>query len=313
MQIKDLKGANVQNVVRSILKGCMNGGAIEFLISQIRCGQQKPKGRRWSLYDKAVALSLYKRSPKGYRLLQSITALPSRNTLLAVLKQIPLYPGICTKILEHLAEYVHKMPERDQQCALVFDEMSLRQNLEYDHSNDLIYGYEDFGDARDPKYANTALVFLLQGIRRQWKQPIAFYFVHSKMASSRSSIHSLDKCIKNVLDACNSVKLDIVATICDMGTNNVSALEALGATYDNPFFSHNGRLIYRFFDPPHLLKCTRNLFFKHRVKCTIEIGGNCVEGEVDATHIRQAIEEDKKNIFRTVPKITEAHLNPNSL
>lgn len=53
-------------------------------------------------------------------------------------------------------------------------------------------------------------------------------------------------------------------TVCDMGTTNVKALDLLGCTADQPHFNHEGNRIISIFDPPHLLKCTRNMFFKLR-------------------------------------------------
>ena len=35
--------------------------------------------------------------------------------------------------------------------------------------------------------------------------------------------------LKEVLDACQNVGLHVVATVCDMGTNNVKAMKLLGS------------------------------------------------------------------------------------
>ena len=45
------------------------------------------------------------------------------------------------------------------------------------------------------------------------------------------------KFLKEVLGTCQNAGLHIVATVCDMGANNVSALQMLGATRQKPFFS----------------------------------------------------------------------------
>ncbi|KAK9736362.1 hypothetical protein QE152_g12622 [Popillia japonica] len=61
----------------------------------------KPQGRRWTTKEKAVALSIYKRSPKAYRLLQCFMSLPSRATLISMLSSVPFTAGICTTIFKH--------------------------------------------------------------------------------------------------------------------------------------------------------------------------------------------------------------------
>jgi len=50
-----------------------------------------------------------------------------------------------------------------------------------------------------------------------------------------------------------------------MDANNVKALKQLGVSEKTPFFRFCGQEIAAVFDPPHLLKCTRNLFLKHEV------------------------------------------------
>jgi hypothetical protein len=72
--------------------------------------------------------------------------------------------------------------------------------------------------------------------------------------------------LKEVLGACFNAGLHVVATVCDMGANNVSALKkGLCVSEETPFFKFGDQEIAVVFDPPHLLKCTRNLFLKHDV------------------------------------------------
>lgn len=314
--IKDLRKKSTQTLVQNIMKGCTNKVSFNLLINQIQMQHKKPRGRRWSIEDKAVALSIYKRSPKAYRLLQCFLCLPSRATMLSLLSSIPMNAGICNSIFEQLKKYAHQMDEDDRICVLIFDEMSLKQHLEYDTRNDVISGFEDFGTERRSKYSNMALAFLVQGIRKPWKQPVAFYLVNNKMESSKgktnTSNYTLDYCITEVLTACMASGLNVVATICDMGTSNVSALHQLGFSYDQPKIDVNGTTIHVFFDPSHLLKCTRNLFLKYPVECEVTLGNNNILGRATMDDVIKAVELDKQNLFRTVPKITSEHLRPNA-
>ena len=60
-------------------------------------------------------------------------------------------------------------------CVLVMDEVSLKEGLSYDVSEDKIEGLEDFGElARH--VANQGLVFMVRGLSKNWKQPIAYFF-----------------------------------------------------------------------------------------------------------------------------------------
>ncbi|KAK9688514.1 Transposase protein [Popillia japonica] len=254
--IKALRNRDMKGILNDIIKGCNNEVSFNLLLTQIKFKNRKPQGRRWTTKEKAVALSIYKRSPKAYRLLQCFMPLPSRATLISTLSSVPFTAGICTTIFNHLRKCVKNMQEEDRICSLIFDEMSLKQHLEYDVKNDRSSGFEDFGTERGNKYSNTALVFLIQGLRKNWKQPVAFYLVNSKMESSKKKCiagkNTLDYCIKEVAEACIAIRLKIVATVCDMGANNLAALQQLGFTFIDPRIEISGTVIYVFFDPPHL-------------------------------------------------------------
>ena len=70
----------------------------------------------------------------------------------------------------------------------------------------------------------------------------------------------LVKFLKEVLDTCQNVGLHVVATVYDMGNNSVKAMKLLGSTTGEPFFQFQNQAIAAIYDPPHLLRCTHNLF-----------------------------------------------------
>lgn len=70
--------------------------------------------------------------------------------------------------------------------------------------------------------------------------------------------------------------MNVVATVCDLSTVNLKVLKTLGVTASNPFFYHCGREVVSILDPPHLLKCTRNLLMKHNIECETELRCNNV-------------------------------------
>jgi hypothetical protein len=74
--------------------------------------KDEERDRRFSIEDKSLALSLLKQSPKAYRLLQKMLALPPRKTIIAVLK-VPLKYGITKPIFRCMQETVKKLSPRD--------------------------------------------------------------------------------------------------------------------------------------------------------------------------------------------------------
>lgn len=85
---------------------------------QVKGSGKKPRGRRFTLDEKVLASSLYKPSPKAYRLLSQLLFLPSRRTLQNTLQKVDIMPGINDKIFEHFF-----VP------TLLFNEMSIATNL----------------------------------------------------------------------------------------------------------------------------------------------------------------------------------------
>ena len=76
--------------------------------------------------------------------------------------------------------------------------------------------------------------------------------------------------LNEVLGVCQNVGLHVIATVCDEGTNNVKAMKLLGSTTSETFFQFQNQAIATIYDPPHLLKCTRNLFLKYDVQLDSE-------------------------------------------
>ena len=96
----------------------------------------------------------------------------------------------------------------------------------------------------------------------------------------------------------------------DMGANNVKALQLLGATKRKPFFKFQNREIVTVYDPPHLLKCTRNLFFKYDVQFESELMHNQLPLTAKWEHIVNVYELDKQNIVSLLLKLTKEHVAP---
>jgi hypothetical protein len=74
--------------IRNDLSHFVSGAALDFIMCQVREGRKKAKGRRWSLKEKAIALSLLHSSPKTYRMLRRMLCLPSVSTLQREMQQL---------------------------------------------------------------------------------------------------------------------------------------------------------------------------------------------------------------------------------
>ena len=64
---------------------------------------------------------------------------------------------------------------------LLFDEVSISRGLSYDVKEDHVLGFVNDGVSVKPKFSDHALVFMLRGIRRKWKQVVAHVFVEHSL------------------------------------------------------------------------------------------------------------------------------------
>ena len=86
---------------------------------------------------------------------------------------------------------VPAMSSDERLCNLMVDEMCIKKSLHYDPSKDKVEGYATISEKQQKKkaylksatirkpekqVADHALVFMLRGIKNNWKQPFSFYF-----------------------------------------------------------------------------------------------------------------------------------------
>ncbi|CAH1366216.1 unnamed protein product [Tenebrio molitor] len=274
----------------------------EFINSQLRNANVKPTARRWTEQDKAFALSLYKRSPRLYRYLQVYFQLPSSRSLKAILAKIPFDTGVNSVILEHLRSQISKMNQADSNCTLLFDEISLCQGFHYERVQQYLSGFEDIGHlGRTNKAANHALVFMVRGVRKQWKQVIAYYFTSKTIQTA-----NLKFLIKEIISQLQGIELNVLATVCDQGPTNCAALRELcdqrHPRQSSYYFFVKDKPIVTIFDVPHLLKNTRNAL----LKCKIQFAPH---KWARFHHIESVFNFDQQKTFKSLPKLKQPHFN----
>ncbi|KAJ8976092.1 hypothetical protein NQ317_011581 [Molorchus minor] len=103
--------SNLYNEGRfEFIEESLNEVSKDFINSQLRNINKLPNGRRWTVRDKAFALSIYKRSPRLYTYFE---------TLKSVLASIPFECGMIKPVLEHLKLQTESMDELDRCCTLI--------------------------------------------------------------------------------------------------------------------------------------------------------------------------------------------------
>lgn len=175
-----------------------------------------------------------------------------------------------------MAEYRQK--GKTLHCSLAFDEMAIKQNIQWSDVRKQFLGYVTYGDRKESEVrliASHAIVFLLSGINQEFSIPVAYHFIKALKREEKM------KLLIEVVRATTNIGVNIVNVTFDGLPTNFLVCESLGASFDtNDFRSYfpnpvNGRKIYVILDACHMLKLWRNSLAKLKI---IEDGkGNRIE------------------------------------
>ncbi|CAK1592043.1 unnamed protein product [Parnassius mnemosyne] len=137
------------------------------------------------------------------------------------------------------------MKPADKLCILMFDEMSLKADITYNERKNLVIGVVNNGRETKPKFAD-----------------------HAQVATKGPEL-ALQ--IKTIIENLQETGSNVVATVCDRGTNNRNALSFLlnetsvhmlrngqKDREDTKLIIINDKKIVPLYDHPHLLKAIRN-------------------------------------------------------
>ncbi|XP_064473292.1 uncharacterized protein LOC135387973 isoform X2 [Ornithodoros turicata] len=273
--------------------------ALDLFRAQLCLQPLQKFGRRWPPHFRSFALNLHFKGPQAYRYLSEVLALPSESSLRNWLKEVTLEPGVMPSVLEGLKTKLQGLPPKDRTCVLLFDEMSIKEHLQYDSRSDTVYGFADTGKERNSQMANSALLVALSGLTKAWVQPLCYLF-----SKSTVSADTLQDLIQDLIRQLKSLDISVKAVVCDQGASNCALSRKLQISPTKPYFCVDESKVYFIFDPPHLMKTTRNLLLKH----DLQIGD--AQEKVQWSFIKQYYESDHPLKVRLSPKLTDNHIHP---
>lgn len=224
----------------------------EFIDTQNLYFTRKKKGMRWSAAHIKLSLSIYYKSPATYRFLSSIFGMPSESTLYQRMRETMMSSGICKRTLLGVKYKSEGQTKEENCCVVTFDGMKIKKSVEL-MKNDQINGFEELhNDRRTSKLASELLVFMVQGIYRKWKQPVAYFFVNSPARKDM-----ITEILSDLLKELTLSGLNVMAIICDQETIHQQLVKDCEGHF-------NG--IPMLFDVPHLFKSLRNSLLKYNIK-----------------------------------------------
>lgn len=102
------------------------------MMMQIKQTPKHKKGRRFTVDEKILSLSIYKKTPKCYGLISQLFTLPSSKSLKRLLSKVIINPGVGNDLLfKNLKKQVGGLILENRLCSLIFDEMSITPQMQY--------------------------------------------------------------------------------------------------------------------------------------------------------------------------------------
>lgn len=281
-----------------------------------KCSVKNYKGMRYSNEFILESLLLKIKSPKGYRhcLHHELLPLPSEKYLQKLCKGLKCPYGLNTHAIDAIAQcYKDEADENKRYGVVIFDEVKLREELQFNNASLKVDGFVDFGeltpDSHKNQLANHALVFMFVPFMQSWVQPVAVY-------ASRNSTPAdiLAKILIQVILQLEEAGAKIVGFTCDGSQTNKKAWKSLGISGKkgqckcfilNP--ADNERKLWAFSDFVHVLKCVRNHF---RNKGEVYYKDKII----NFNFYRKVFNDDSSGSegLKVCPKLSLAHIEPSS-
>jgi len=266
--IQDLKKQNLIDEDTSVTLFESFGKHKELITNWSKKNTGKKINKKYSPTVRQFALSLHFFSARAYDYVrkQFDTILPHSRTLSKWYRHVDAEPGFTDESLKLLTMKV-KSSSHNIYCALVIDEMAIRQHLEYDGSK--YYGRVDMGigiNNDSLEVAKECLVFLVVSVNESWKLRIAYFLARSLNSSQKSEL------IRHALHVLESTGVKIISLTFDGCSSNINTAQILGCNYNietlNTSFAsgcENNPNIVTLFDPAHMVKLVRNAFGEKKV------------------------------------------------
>lgn len=235
---------------------------MEEILDCLRFGKT---GKQYSEKIRRVGLTLHFYSPCAYRYLRGLfkNRLPSIRTIRSWYSGINGSPGFTNEAIAALQLLATEMSEKGEKLhvCLIQDEMKIQPRSEWNHKRKEFSGFISIGGVEEYEDAmplgTDALVFMISGINKVFKAPVAYFLTNGLNADERAALTN------EIILRISAAGVKVAAITSDGLIANVSMMKRLGAdfTNDKPFFidPYDGESkIYTLLDPPHMLKLARN-------------------------------------------------------
>lgn len=224
--------------------------------------------KKYSPELRTFALTLNFYSSKAYKYVRKTfnTCLPSLRTLSKWYQTVDGRPGFTKEAFNALKARAESSKE-ELIYTLVFDEMKIKNLVEYEPLSQRSFGYVDFGNQLETDCNNEcteALTLLVVAVNGSFKVPIGYFLVDKTSGEQKANLVNI------ALELCHENKITVKALTFDGCPANMAMAKQLGCklqkeqlktNFKHPVTDAN---IYVFLDPVHMLKLVRNTFENYK-------------------------------------------------
>lgn len=239
--------------------------------------EKKTLPRQYSPELRRFAITLHYYSPRAYSYVRQKfdTCLPHPKTISKWYKSVNGKPGFNAEAFESISKHV-KSVDYMLLGALMFDEMAIRQHIEFNGTK--FCGYIDLGpdvETDNTSVAKDALVFLVNAINGCWKIPIGYFLIASLNAEQKQNL------VLQALSQLHECGIKIISVTFDGAPTNLHMCKLLGCSFElqsfQTYFQHpvSADKVVVFLDACHDLKLVRNALAD--LKVLIDHDGNLIE------------------------------------
>lgn len=225
------------------------------------------------------------------------------------LQSVDASPGLNTPLLDSMKQKLEEDPENYTNVCLTLDAMSIKKAIQFNKKTGKMVGFADFGDGVDEStVATEALVFMITGLRGQWKTPIGYFITKTLTPDTQKTL------VENALIALHERGFIVQCITMDGHATNVAMCHLFGCHLKlarseeissfNTSFPHpaTGFEIFVIFDACHMLKLVRNMFEAYRVLTNPD--GKIKWEDITNLHLEQV-----KAGLHAANKLSDKHVN----
>lgn len=294
--------------------------------SQIkRLARKNRRGVKWTTEEIRQGLTFkMKMGTSAYNdWVQTYPILPSVRSLQEAVQFIRFDAGLLHEMFDMLDFLSQKLPDFERDCELVLDEIQLEESVRYDHALKKMVGNATLEGHSG--VAKKALLFIIAGISRRWKVPVAVEFTNEKSAASKKSKGNptgaaYKKVIDEVVYRTEKASLYVCCVTSDMGPDNLAFWKTCGvstgrkgevkSSFPNPV--REGEQVTILCDAVHLMKSFKTMLETNRI---VELPADIVKEEglptpiVNYKHIEDLMHFESENELKVAFRLREENVH----